>query len=131
MCSCKRVALRIASFTTMSSTDNFSFSVANRKPGLSAPETPVLTLAVARRFEQGQRIEPGEAWRGLRNVEVDRIEFRNPDAAGPCQPLQRRDRLSLAAEIGRERNRVFRRHQRFRDRSDPLRLDTARLHAAV
>ena len=62
-------------------------------------------------FQQRQGIEAGEARRILRNIEIDRIEFRDPDAAGQRQPLQRRDGLRLAAEIGRQRDRIFRRHQ--------------------
>ena len=63
MCSCRMGALRIASFTTMSSCDSFSFSVANRKAGLSAPETPLLARAAARRFAAASRAPPQPAIR--------------------------------------------------------------------
>jgi hypothetical protein len=39
----------------MSSCDNFVFSVANTKAGLSAPETPLLALAAVRRFAEASR----------------------------------------------------------------------------
>jgi hypothetical protein len=82
-------------------------------------------------FQQGQGIEAGEAGRGLRDIEVDRIEFRDPDAAAPRQPVQHGDGLRLAAKIGRQCDRVFRRHQCLRDRIDPHRLDAACVHAAI
>ncbi len=82
-------------------------------------------------LEQGQGIEAGETGRILRDIEVDRIEFRDPDAAGPRQPLQHRDGVRLAAEIGGQGNRIFRRHQCARDRIDPRGLNTACVHAAI
>jgi hypothetical protein len=76
-------------------------------------------------LDQGQGIEAGEAGRALRNAEIERIEFRNPDAAGLRKALQHRDRFWSAPEIGGERDRVFRRHQLRGDFFDPRRLDSA------
>ena len=51
-------------------------------------------------FEQGQRIEPAKQGESCGNVEVDRIEFGDADAAGPRQPIEHRDRF---AACGRDR----------------------------
>ena len=80
---------------------------------------------------RGRRIETGEARRILRNIEIDRIELGNPDAAGKCQALQRRDRVGVASEIGRQRDRIFRGHQSRGDGIHASRIDAAGRHAAI
>ena len=80
---------------------------------------------------KGSGSKPAKHGECLRNIEVDRIEFGDPDAAGLRQPVQHRDRPRLAAEIGRQRNRIFRSHQLLGDRIDPRRLDASGVNAAI
>src|ERR1700682_2154354 len=176
----------------MSSCDSFLLNVANTKAGLSAPETPLLAAASARRFDDASRavrqlaMRAATRWRyassarastasstccnttaqspwmrmsvanphignsdfkgsmsiwihliaparfaycgmkgtsessnrprsavsskgrkakgGLGDIEIDRIEFGDADAAGLRQPVQYGNGAGLAAEIGGQRN---------------------------
>ena len=80
---------------------------------------------------RGSGSEPakqGESWGMLRSIELNSTT-RIPQAAR--QPVQHRDGLRPAAEIGRERHRIVCRHQGCSDRLGARRLDAARLHAAI
>ena len=65
------------------------------------------------------------------DAKIERVVFDDPNAAFAGQSLEQRDGLALAPEIGSDRDRVFRRHQRFGDGFGTRGLDAAPAHRPV
>jgi hypothetical protein len=73
----------------------------------------------------------GEARRVLWQVQIDGIEFRDPNAAGPRQSVQHLHCPRVAPEIGGQRNRIFRLHQLIGDGIDAHPINAAGMNGAI